>query len=136
MFVENSPVVEKISQCIITYAKTLCPDVDVIGEKQKQEYFKTDAEKTVGILLYEFATGTGLSERTFSNIDQHCPFVDMYASGRIIEEIKEDLKIMAQKEALTYNDFKNKGKLQIALELTPGLVVQQLPCFPLCRPIL
>lgn len=43
-----------------------------LSESDKQEVFKTDELGTIGILLWEFATGTGKDERSF-NTEEH-PF--------------------------------------------------------------
>ena len=76
------------------------------------------------VLLYEFATGKGPSERRFTDIDNDCPFVAEYLESRIQKEIikdtKKELKI---KDCRTYDDFKKRysdNGILISLELTPG----------------
>lgn len=102
----------------------LCQEIETLDEEGKQNIFKTSAEKTVGVLLYEFATGKGPSERRFTDIDNECPFVSMYLEGRIREEIINDLKAKLIKDGCrTYDDFKNiysDDGVKISLELTPG----------------
>ena len=43
----------------IEIATNLCPKVASLSEEQKQAAFKSSTRETVGIMLYEFATGTG-----------------------------------------------------------------------------
>ena len=123
-FFHENAVIDKMSDCIVEYALSLCPEVETLDEEGKQNIFKTSAEKTVGVLLYEFATGKGPSERKFTDIDNDCPFVTKYLEGRIREEIINDLKKTLIKEACNaYEDFKNRYSedgVIIPLELTPG----------------
>ena len=49
-------------ESMMDYANELLPGVSKLTEKQKQEIFKNDTKGTIGILLYEFATGTGPSK--------------------------------------------------------------------------
>ena len=55
-------VLERIPwvKCFKEFAKRYCPDVENLTEEKKQQYFKTDVNRTIAILLYEFATGTRL----------------------------------------------------------------------------
>ncbi|MDD3014656.1 MAG: hypothetical protein PHC34_13225 [Candidatus Gastranaerophilales bacterium] len=57
--------------------------VSELTESEKQEIFKTDALKTIGILLWEFATGTGMEKRNF-NYGEH-PFATQYIDGKLGE---------------------------------------------------
>jgi len=50
-------------------AEYLQPGVGDMTESEKQEVFKTSTNGTIGILLHEFATGTGEGEREFT--DEH-----------------------------------------------------------------
>jgi hypothetical protein len=50
-------------------AEYLQPGVADLSESEKQDVFKSSTNGTIGILLHEFATGTGLENRTFT--DEH-----------------------------------------------------------------
>lgn len=58
-------------------------EVSKLSEADKQEIFKTDAIETIGVLLWEFATGTGMENRSF-NYGEH-PFATQYIDGRLNE---------------------------------------------------
>ncbi|WP_445455991.1 RHS repeat domain-containing protein [Flavobacterium sp. HNIBRBA15423] len=93
-------------------------DMSNLNESQKQKIFKKDALKTIGILLWEFATGTGNESRTFEK-GIH-PFADDLISGRIIKEIITEF---SEKAALDGYDFTMKGDSEtykIALEFSPN----------------
>jgi hypothetical protein len=50
---------------IIDFAKARLPSVDRLKEGEKQNYFRTNTQATISILLYEFASGTGKASRSF-----------------------------------------------------------------------
>ena len=50
---------------IINRAKEHLPSVDLLKEGEKQNYFRTNTQATISILLYEFASGTGEESRSF-----------------------------------------------------------------------
>ncbi|WP_262497650.1 RHS repeat-associated core domain-containing protein [Flavobacterium kingsejongi] len=56
-------------------------DVSTLTENDKQNIFKTNATETIGVLLWEFATGTGLENRSF-NYGEH-PFATQFMDGRM-----------------------------------------------------
>jgi RHS repeat-associated protein len=58
-------------------------DVSKLFEAEKQEIFKSNALETIGILLWEFATGTGMENRSFT-YGEH-PFANEYLIGRLNE---------------------------------------------------
>ncbi len=55
---------------LIETAETLQSGVANLSEEQKQEIFKTSTKGTIGILLYEFATGGGNNPRNFTSEHQ------------------------------------------------------------------
>jgi hypothetical protein len=76
---------------------------DLLGveptEEYKQEIFNTDYEKSVGILLYEFANGTINTQRTFY-YDKSKPnsFSTKYISGYVTEDLVSGLYKQVAKE--------------------------------------
>ncbi|MGN6568378.1 MAG: RHS repeat-associated core domain-containing protein, partial [Flavipsychrobacter sp.] len=97
------------SAALAQTAKEIYKDVgNIKTEGQKQAIFKKDADKTVAILLYEFATGTGKEKRTFDYNTN--PFVNKFLEGRVLPEIMKNFYQEVQKEHLTYEKFKELGK--------------------------
>ena len=80
-------------------------DVLIYNEKQKEKQFQSDASKTISILLYEFATGTGKATRFFSS---ETPFAKEFAKGKWIEEIKNNFYAKVNDMNLTRTQL-NKG---------------------------
>ena len=118
-------VVDKMSECLATYANELCPNVASLSEQQKQDIFKSDARQTVGVLLYEFAMGEGPDNRVFDCTNgQTYPFVTNYLRGRISKEIRDDLLKNLEENGSTLEQFMNRKysikKNALSLELTPG----------------
>jgi hypothetical protein len=60
--------------------------VEEANEATKQTQFKTDPDKSVAILLYEFATGTGKDNRTF-NYGEKGSFANAFVDGRVLKEV-------------------------------------------------
>lgn len=65
---------------------------DLMGVKPPEDYksqiFSEDADKSVGILLYEFANGTSNTDRKF-NYDEQRPnsFTNQYVSGYVVDDL-------------------------------------------------
>lgn len=53
-------------EAIVGFAKLNLWSVDSLKEGQKQQHFLRSTRATLAILLYEFATGTGPTDRTFN----------------------------------------------------------------------
>ncbi len=93
-------------------------DISNLTESDKEKYFEQDNLVTIGILLHEFATGTGKETREF--IYGKHPFATTYCSGRILEE----LYVESMTELLNIGyDFKNlpdtKKDIEVTLEFSP-----------------
>jgi hypothetical protein len=100
---------------LVSVAEHIDPQVSNYDESEKQLYFNSDANKTVAILLYEFATGTGEPIRVFSDSSINS-FASVYLEGRIIEEIYNDFyNIMSNR---SFEDFE-KNCVKINLEFSP-----------------
>ncbi|WP_081492053.1 RHS repeat domain-containing protein [Saprospira grandis] len=56
---------KRASNAMENFSRYRDSEVKTYGESEKQEIFKTDADKTANILLYEYATQTGPTERVF-----------------------------------------------------------------------
>ena len=92
-------------------------DVSKLTEKQKQKIFEEDALKTVGILLFEFATGTGKEDRDFF-YNTH-PFANKFVDARINEIIYYSNKKIKE---MGYDDVsKFTDAFQISLPFSPNL---------------
>lgn len=83
------------------------PNVAQLTEAQKQEFFNLDAEKGIGILLYEFANGKGPDVREFSN----GAFWNEYFAGDRINEIKTNFETKLISRGLTFNQFVTNNKM-------------------------
>ena len=105
-YVESIPDNLMANELIVS-AKQRTPDAEELNESQKEKYFRNDARKTQGILLYEFATGTGKSERTFSFPD---PIVKEIASGYVLEEILDEFQNHIESRNLTVDEWAAKGE--------------------------
>ena len=81
------------------------PDADTTKESNKQHEFQNNGEKGIGILLYEFANGTGKDIREFTNGD----FWNQFFEGDRIAKIKADFENVLIKEDLTFNQFVTNG---------------------------
>ena len=95
------------SNLLISTAKERNPNVENLSESEKQKDFRTNAEKTQGILLYEFATGTGKKEREFNYPD---PIVKEIASGYVLGDIIDKFNEHLKKEKLTLSEWSKKGE--------------------------
>jgi hypothetical protein len=95
------------SNLLISTAKERNPNVENLSESEKQKDFRTNAEKTQGILLYEFATGTGKTEREFNYPD---PIVKEIASGYVLGDILNKFNEHLKKEKLTLSEWSKKGE--------------------------
>ena len=100
---------------LVKYAKHVFPGVDKLNEKAKQEQFKKDADNTVAILLYEFATGTGKETRKFDYNKN--AITNKLVEGRVLSEVSD--KFTAAIKGITYNEFKDKGEIKIGLSFSP-----------------
>ena len=93
-------------------------DVSNLKESDKQKIFKESSIKTIGILLWEFASGTGKNVREF-NYNEH-PFANEYVNSRINEIIfysNENFKKMGYetKDGIIWNT----EKYEIVLPFSP-----------------
>jgi len=93
-------------------------DLSNLSESGKQKIFKTDAIGTIGILLWEFATGTGKGVRKFE-VGTH-PFADKLMDGRILEEIVNEFNEKAKKNGYNFSNAGNSKEYNIALEFSPN----------------
>ncbi|WP_291276157.1 RHS repeat-associated core domain-containing protein, partial [Flavobacterium sp.] len=96
-------------------------DVSKLTEKEKQKIFETDELKTIGVLLWEFATGTVRDTRIFV-YGKH-PFANSYldgSGGSITNEILSDLGEKLYKDGFRKAP-KNSKEYSIALEFSPTL---------------
>lgn len=103
------------SAALIKTAKTIYPGVEKANEAVKQTQFKTNANNSVAILLYEFATGTGKDHRTF-NYGEKGSFANTFVQGRVLTEVQTDLYDKIQN--MTYSEFKKEGA-KFGLEFSP-----------------
>lgn len=81
---------EEAVRLLIDYAKSRLESVDKLNEQEKQDYFLADSTATIAILLYEFATGTGLQYRQF---DQKHAITASLKSSRITQDILESFAL-------------------------------------------
>lgn len=103
-FFDKESVINKTSDCMIHFATSLCPEVKYLSEQQKEEIFKNDGRKTVGILLYEFATGTGETLRKFTyQKGKGASFVNQYLKGWVIEDLYKQIYLKFDKEHCSGN---------------------------------
>ena len=93
-------------------------DVSQLREEDKQLIFKEDAVKTVGILLWEFATGTGKGSRKFQ-YGVH-PFANSVFEGRIINEIVDEFNGKLKNDGYDFSKVGNSNKHRIWLEFSPN----------------
>jgi RHS repeat-associated protein len=100
---------------LVKTATLIYPDVRKASEEIKQTQFKTNPDNSVAILLYEFATGTGPSDRTFE-YDKNGSFANAFINGRVIKEVSDDFEKAMQSK--TYSEFKKSGQ-KFGLEFSP-----------------
>ncbi len=92
-------------------------DLSNLSETEKQKIFETDELGTIGILLWEFATGTGKEVREFQvGIHQ---FANSVIDGRILKEIVEEFNVAARKDGYEFSNLENSKTYNIALEFSP-----------------
>ncbi len=90
-----------------------------LTEKQKQRIFEKDELGTIGILLHEFATGTGPETRKFV-VGKHA-FATSYTSGRILEEIIEEFSAKLRGQGYDFNALGDTGVKRVDLEFSPDI---------------
>tara|TARA_B110000902_G_scaffold50106_1_gene57409 strand:+ start:101 stop:1795 length:1695 start_codon:yes stop_codon:yes gene_type:complete len=77
-------------------------DAGTTKESNKQHEFENDGKRSIGILLYEFANGTGKDERSF-------PFeydmTQQMLAGNVPSDIKANFYDVLNKENLTFDQF-------------------------------
>lgn len=95
-------------------------DMSNVSESEKQKIFKTDEIKTIGILLWEFATGTGKEIRKFE-VGVH-PFANKLIEDRILNEIVNEFNEKAKKDGYDFSNIGNSKEYQIALEFSPNML--------------
>ncbi|QMU66573.1 MAG: hypothetical protein GKR88_21280 [Flavobacteriaceae bacterium] len=91
-------------------------DASNLTEKQKQKIFENDELGTIGILLHEFATGTG-PETRFFEVGKH-PFATSYLSGRIIKELITELVAELKEQNYDFNNYPDVESIRIDLEFS------------------
>ncbi|MEQ6122704.1 DUF6443 domain-containing protein [Pseudotenacibaculum sp. MALMAid0570] len=124
VFSENSDdnIIDKIVSKALQGSAVIYADgknLSKLTEKQKQKYFETDELTTIGILLYEFATGTGKVERDF--IYGKHPFATSYLSGRIVEELLGELTAILEKKGYDFKKLPDTNTETIKLEFSPDI---------------
>jgi hypothetical protein len=72
------------------WLKKTLPGVDQLSEDEKQAIFATSSAQTVAVLLYEFYSGSGPTERNF---DESHAITQYIMSSRITDEITGKFKI-------------------------------------------
>lgn len=85
-----------------------------MSEERKQEIFDTDFEASVGILLYEFATGTGDQHRDFYySKDKPNSFANKVVEGYVFKDVVEGVYRRVREEVIdNENDWINvKNKM-------------------------
>lgn len=92
-------------------------DLSNLSEKEKQKIFKEDELGTIGVLLWEFATGTGKEVRKF-DVGVH-PFANRLMEGRILEEIVNEFNTALKAQGYAFNSVGNTDNVSIALEFSP-----------------
>jgi RHS repeat-associated protein len=103
---------------LLLTARKINPNVGKESNEVKIQQLENDANATVALMLYEFATGTGRDNRTFEK-GKHA-FADKFLEGRVMEEIKSDFYEKAAQ--ITYLDFTsmNAGsEISFGLEFSP-----------------
>jgi len=93
-------------------------DFSDLSEADKQKVFKTDELGTIGILLWEFATGTGKEIRKF-DVGIH-PFADRLIEGRILGEIVKEFNDKLKARGYDFSKLENTGTVNVALEFSPN----------------
>ena len=113
-------ITEYASDAILTYIWVTDSTVfEANSEEEKLNIFKNNAEKTVLILLSEFANGTGKAIRSFKQGES--PFADSVASGRISREVKEDLIMELDRKNQTFDEWRKGGDtIKTSFEFSPG----------------
>lgn len=91
------------------------PGVENANEATKQTQFKTNPKNSVGILLYEFATGTGKDNRTF-NYGKNGSFANSFLQGRVLNEVQTDFA--GKMSGMTASEFAKNG-VKFGLEFSP-----------------
>jgi len=104
-------------ESLLKVANYIDPNVSTYSESTKQEIFDNDANKTVAILLYEFATGTGEENRIFTSLKENS-FARKFIEGRILKEVYNDFYYQIEKNKCSYDKFKN-SEITISLEFSP-----------------
>ncbi len=103
-------------------AKEIYPDiVNIRGNDEgiKQELFKTSAEATVAILIYEFLKGEGKSLRKF-DYNTH-PFAKEMFQGRILEEIIKEVVDLMERDNHDFRNLNDSKNYQVKLEFSPNI---------------
>jgi acetylornithine deacetylase/succinyl-diaminopimelate desuccinylase-like protein len=92
-------------------------DLSKLTEKEKQKYFETDELTTIGILLFEFATGTGKESRTFI-YGKHA-FATSFLSGRVLQEAAEKFVTQLVNQGYNFNTLNDTEEFKVSLEFSP-----------------
>lgn len=74
---------------------------------------------TIGILLWEFATGTGIAERDFYQ-GKH-PFADQFLTGYVLNNIFEDINTGLTKDKFTTYKNISSRFYNIAIPFSPTI---------------
>jgi len=94
-------------------------NVGNLTEEEKHKHFESSELVTIGILLHEFATGTG--ERTRKFIVGKHPFATSYMSGRILEEIVTEFSAKLRGQGYDFNALGDTDVIPIDLEFSPDI---------------
>ncbi len=93
-----------ISQ-LVQAAIIIDPSVVKYTEEQKQQQFQTNHKSSVSILLYEFATGGGNSERKLSwSASLPNSFANKFIEGRVFNEVVNELYDNIVADVYSYQD--------------------------------
>ena len=95
------------------YAILKDPRVLNYSEAEKLEQFRSSADNSIAILLYEFATGTGNATQTFK---ANTEFAKKFADGYVTEEVEKSFYQIANKQNLTSQNIKDGDMLYQGLD--------------------
>lgn len=102
----NDDLDELLIRALTKTALKLNMDADVDDDVEKDLFFQNDGKKGVGILLYEFATGTGPNIREFRDGD----FYNQYFTEVRTQQIKDNFEDVLNQNGLTFEEFVTNGE--------------------------
>lgn len=116
----SKEVISEMAECLKSYAKSLFPKVGTLYEEQKNAIFNEQdwnqskesvlesAKKTVAILLWEFATGSGETERGFCKGNFLTAFLNAGCKYGAVDKVKI-IKDKIREQRCTLEQFKIDG---------------------------